>query len=139
MIKLLIVDDSPLMRRLLGAVFTPLADFTVEFARDGNEALAVVQSFRPDVITLDVNMPRLDGLACLDRIMLDCPTPVVMLSSLTTATAEATLTALDLGAVDFMAKPAGAMSLVMDELAPILIDKVRAAAQARIPRSRPPG
>ncbi|MBC9207843.1 chemotaxis-specific protein-glutamate methyltransferase CheB [Roseomonas aerophila] len=131
MIKLLVVDDSALMRRLLGKVFGAQGDFQVEFARNGLEALAMLDSVRPDVITLDVHMPEMDGLACLDRIMLERPCPVVMISSLTEAGADVTLEAMQLGAVDFIAKPQGAMSLEIDDLAPLLVEKVRAAARAR--------
>lgn len=131
MIKLLVVDDSALMRRLLGRVFTAEGDFQVEFARNGLEALALLEPFGPDVVTLDVHMPQMDGLACLDRIMLERPCPVVMISSLTEAGADVTLEAMQLGAVDFVPKPQGAMSLEIDDLAPLLVDKVRAAAQAR--------
>jgi two-component system chemotaxis response regulator CheB len=130
-IKLLVVDDSALMRRLLGQVFAAEGDFQVEFARNGLEALALLEPFGPDVVTLDVHMPQMDGLACLDRIMLERPCPVVMISSLTEAGADVTLEAMQLGAVDFVPKPQGAMSLEIDELAPLLVDKVRAAAQAR--------
>lgn len=132
MIRLLVVDDSALMRKLLGGVFAQEADFEVAFARDGEQALAEHARFRPDVITLDVNMPGLDGLACLDRIMLDRPTPVVMLSSLTADGAEVTLDALERGAVDFVAKPGGAVSLEMDRLGPLIVQRVRAAALARL-------
>ncbi|MBP0445366.1 chemotaxis-specific protein-glutamate methyltransferase CheB [Roseomonas sp. SSH11] len=135
MIRLLVVDDSALMRRLLGAVFQAAGGFELAFARDGAEALELLPSFRPDVVTLDVNMPRMDGLACLDRIMLERPCPVVMVSSLTEAGAAETLMALEMGAVDFIAKPRGAVSLGMDELAPLLVEKVRAAAGARLRRS----
>ena len=135
MIKLLIADDSPLMRRLLGNIFKAEGDFELAFARDGREALAALHAFAPDVVTLDVNMPLMDGISCLDRIMVERPCPVVMFSSLTTANAEVTLAAMDLGAVDFIAKPAGAVSLVIDELAPILVEKVRAASKARIRHS----
>ncbi|MFH5923008.1 chemotaxis-specific protein-glutamate methyltransferase CheB [Roseomonas xinghualingensis] len=135
MIRLLIVDDSALMRRLLGEVFKAEGDFEVAFARDGAEALEALSAFRPDVVTLDIQMPRMDGLACLDRIMLEQPCPVVMLSSLTEAGAAETLKALELGAVDFIPKPRGAVSLAMDELAPRLVEKVRAAAGARLRRS----
>jgi two-component system chemotaxis response regulator CheB len=132
MIKILVVDDSALMRRLIGAALKVEGDLAVEFARDGVEALERLKDFKPDVITLDVHMPQMDGLACLDRIMIERPTPVVMVSSLTEAGAGATLEAISLGAVDFVAKPAGAISLVMDEFAPVLIEKIRAAAKARI-------
>jgi two-component system, chemotaxis family, protein-glutamate methylesterase/glutaminase len=134
-IKLLVVDDSALMRRLLGDVFKAEGDFEVAFARDGVEALACLETFRADVVTLDVQMPHMDGLACLDRIMVMHPCPVVMVSSLTEQGAEVTLDALQLGAVDFVAKPGGAISLVMDEFGPILVDTVRAASKARIRRA----
>jgi two-component system chemotaxis response regulator CheB len=132
-IKLLIVDDSPLMRRLLGQIFTEEGDFEVAFARDGVEALAQVDTFEPDVITLDVNMPHMDGLTFLDRLMIERPCPVVMVSSLTEAGATVTLEALDLGAVDFVAKPERAVSLEIENLTPLLVEKVRAAAGARLP------
>ena len=135
MIRLLIVDDSALMRRVLGEIFQDEADFEVAFARDGEAAIAALQEVKPDVITLDINMPGMDGLACLDRIMVERPCPVVMVSSLTEAGADATLKALELGAVDFAAKPAGAISLKIDELATILVEKVRAAAAAKVRKS----
>ena len=135
MIKVLVVDDSALVRKLFGRVLSAEADFTIEFARNGAEALARLEAFGPDVITLDVQMPQMDGLQCLDRIMLQRPCPVVMVSSVTGAGADATLEALRLGAVDFVPKPAGAVSLRMDEFAPTLTDKIRAAATARLPAS----
>ena len=132
MIKILVVDDSALMRKLLGDIFRKEPEFEVRFARDGVEALEKLQEYKPDVVTLDVHMPHMGGLACLDRIMVEHPCPVVMVSSLTTAGAEATLEALRLGAVDFVAKPGGAISLGIPEMAADLIQKVRAAAGARI-------
>lgn len=132
MIKVLVVDDSALMRKLLGQIFSFESDFEIEFAIDGLEALARAHSFGPDVVTLDVNMPKMDGLACLDRLMVERPTPVVMVSSLTEADADATLEAFRLGAVDFIAKPQGAVSLYIGEVAPELVRKVRAAAGAKI-------
>jgi two-component system, chemotaxis family, protein-glutamate methylesterase/glutaminase len=132
-IKLLVVDDSALVRKLLGQVFAAEGDFEVQIARDGFEALEQLQTFQPDVITLDIHMPRMDGLACLDRIMVERPSPVVMVSTLTAEGAEITLDALRLGAVDFIAKPSGAVSLRIDELAPELVAKVRAAAGAKLP------
>jgi len=134
-IKLLVVDDSALMRRLLLRVFTAEGDFEVEVARDGRDALDRLASFAPDVITLDVEMPHMGGLACLDAIMLVRPCPVVMVSSLTTAGAEVTLEALALGAVDFVPKPDGAISLSIDDMAPVLVRTVREAARVRVRRS----
>ncbi|KRB49223.1 two-component system response regulator protein-glutamate methylesterase [Rhizobium sp. Root708] len=136
MIRLLIVEDSALMRKLLGQIFGAEADFEVGFASDGEEALKIISTFRPDVVTLDIHMPRMNGLACLDRIMLEYPCPVVMVSSLTNEGADETLRALEIGAVDFIAKPAGAISLGIEELAPRLVEKVRIAASVHIRRSR---
>lgn len=132
MIKLLLVDDSPLMRRLLADIFIDAGDFEVEIARDGGEALEKLLSFAPDVVTLDIHMPGMDGLACLDQIMLLRPVPVVMVSSLTASGADETLEAMALGAVDFISKPRGAVSLEIGAVADALVDKVRAAASARI-------
>ena len=126
------VDDSALMRKLLGRIFASVSDFEVQFARNGMEALELVAAFSPDVVTLDIQMPQMDGLACLDRLMVEHPCPVVMVSSLTAEGADATLEALRLGAVDFVAKPEGAISLHIDELTSELIAKVRAAAGARL-------
>lgn len=133
MIRLLIIDDSALMRRLLGEIFTEAGGFEIAIARDGEEGLAQVHAFAPDVVTLDIQMPVMDGLACLDRIMLERPCPVVMVSTLTEHGAQETLEALDLGAVDFVFKPQGAPSLEMGRIAVELVTKVRAAADARIP------
>ncbi len=135
MIKLLVVDDSPLMRRLLGDLFSAEGDFEVAFARNGAEALEALVRFEPDVITLDVQMPQMDGLECLDKIMIQRPTPVVMASSVTVEGAAEALRALDLGAVDVIAKPEGAISLRMAEFGPSLVEKVRVAARARLPKA----
>lgn len=135
MTRLLVVDDSALMRRVLGDVFQAEAGFEVAFARDGIEALEQIHAFKPDVITLDVQMPRMDGLSCLDRIMVERPCPVVMVSSLTAEGADATLEALELGAVDFVAKPNGAVSLAIDDFGPLLVEKVTVAAASRLRRS----
>ncbi len=135
MIKVLVVDDSALMRKLLGQIFAREPDFETRFSPNGLDALEQLNSFAPDVITLDVHMPQMDGLACLDRVMLERPCPVVMVSSLTAADADATLEAFRLGAVDFVAKPSGAVSLYMDALAPELLMKVRSAAGAKLKSS----
>jgi two-component system chemotaxis response regulator CheB len=135
-IRVLVVDDSALVRKLFGRVLSQGAGFEVGFARNGLEALTLLEEFRPDVITLDVQMPEMDGLECLDRIMIQRPCPVVMVSTITAEGAQATLNALRLGAVDFVPKPTGAVSLSIDEFAPILTEKIRTAASARLPASR---
>jgi two-component system, chemotaxis family, protein-glutamate methylesterase/glutaminase len=131
-IRVLVVDDSALVRKLFGAVLGSESDLEVAFARSGTEALEQLHSFKPHVITLDVQMPGMDGLECLDQIMLEGPRPVVMVSSLTDAGADETLHALRLGAVDFIAKPGGAVSLRIQEFGPKLLEKVRSAATARV-------
>jgi two-component system, chemotaxis family, protein-glutamate methylesterase/glutaminase len=134
-IKVLVVDDSALVRKLFGGVLGHEPDFEVQFARDGVEALERLESFRPSVITLDVHMPKMGGLECLDRIMVERPCPVVMVSSLTADGADATLEALRLGAVDFVAKPEGAVSLRIAEFAPTLVAKIRTASTAKMKNS----
>jgi two-component system, chemotaxis family, protein-glutamate methylesterase/glutaminase len=134
-IKILIVDDSPLMRKLLEETFREEGDFDIQLARSGAEALELVRSFDPQVVTLDVQMPGMDGLTCLGQIMLEAPRPVVMISALTEEGAEATLEAMELGAIDFVAKPGGTVSLEMDRLRPLLVEKVRGAANAKIRRT----
>ncbi len=135
MTRVLVVDDSALMRRLLRQVFEAEPGFETAFASDGASALAALASFQPDVVTLDINMPGMDGLACLDRIMLERPTPVIMLSSLTAEGAAASVEALSLGAVDVLQKPGGPASIGIDTLGPLLLEKVRAARQTRLRRT----
>ena len=135
MIKLLAVDDSALMRKLLQGIFQEEGDFEIQLARNGTEALELVRSFDPQVVTLDVQMPQMDGLNCLRQIMIESPRPVVMISALTEEGAEATLEAMDLGAIDFVVKPGGTVSLEIDRLGPVLVQKVRAAANAHIRRT----
>jgi two-component system chemotaxis response regulator CheB len=134
-IKVLVVDDSALVRKLFRQVLGKEADFEVQFARNGVEALQRIEDFRPAVVTLDVQMPQMGGLECLDRIMVENPCPVVMVSSRTADGAEETLEALRLGAVDFVLKPAGAVSLRLDEFAPALVQKIRVAATAKLKAS----
>lgn len=132
MIRLLIADDSALVRKLFEGIFAAEGDFDIRLARDGAEALALVKAFDPHVITLDVQMPVIDGLTCLAQIMIEAPRPVVMISSLTGEGADAALRAMELGATDFVGKPTGTVSLEMDELGPAIVQKVRAAAKVRI-------
>ena len=135
MIKLLIVDDSALMRRQLMVLFQAEGDFEVRQARNGDEAVRENREFQPDVVTLDINMPEMDGLTALSLIMAERPVAVVMVSSLTNEGALATFEALNLGAVDYVAKPGGTISLSIDKITAELVSKVRSAARAR-PRNR---
>ncbi|KNY24205.1 chemotaxis-specific protein-glutamate methyltransferase CheB [Methylobacterium sp. ARG-1] len=135
MIRALVADDSALMRRHLTQLLEAVGGFTVQTARNGVEVLEALQSFDPHVITLDVNMPEMDGITCLSRIMSEDPRPVVMVSSLTEEGAETTLQALSLGAVDFVQKPGGTISLSIDRIHRELLLKVRSAATTRVRRS----
>ncbi len=132
MIKLLVVDDSALVRKLLGKIFGAEGDFEIRFAVNGRDALQANAQFQPDVITLDIHMPDMGGLECLNRILIERPCPVVMVSAATAAGGEATFEALRQGAVDFVAKPVRAISLGIDELGVELVAKVRAAAAIRL-------
>jgi len=138
MIRLLIVDDSALMRRQLTTLFQEEGGFEICMARNGSEATALNREFQPDVVTLDINMPEMDGLTALSLIMAERPVPVVMVSSLTEQGALATFEALNLGAVDYIAKPGGSISLSIGEIRHELLAKVRAAAKARLKGSRAP-
>ena len=131
MTKVLVVDDSALMRRLLSGVLTE-AGFQVAAARNGVEGVQQLTEWQPDVVTLDINMPEMDGLTALSLMMQARPTPVVMVSSLTAKGAQATFEALALGAVDFIAKPGGTISLSVEDIAGQLISKVKAASRTRL-------
>jgi two-component system chemotaxis response regulator CheB len=132
MIKLLIVDDSALMRRQLATLFEAEGDFVVRQAKNGSEGVAQNREFEPDVVSLDINMPEMDGITALSVMMAERPVPVVMVSSLTEAGALATFEALNLGAVDFIAKPGGTISLSIGAIKVDLVKKIRAAARARL-------
>ena len=136
--KVLIVDDSALMRRLLTNLLTE-AGFQVGVARNGTEGVQQLTEWQPDVVTLDINMPEMDGLTALSLMMQARPTPVVMVSSLTEQGAQATFEALALGAVDFIAKPGGTISLSVEDIADTLIQKVKAASRAKLRVQRPGG
>jgi len=135
MVKVLVVDDSALMRKHLSLLLSS-EGFDVKLARNGREALDELGLFQPDVVTLDINMPDMDGLTALSHIMTERPTPTVMVSSLTEKGALATLEALALGAVDYVAKPGGTISLSIDNIARDLLTKVRTAAGARVKGGR---
>src|SRR5262249_46025084 len=117
--RVLVVDDSAFMRRLASQVIEASGEFSVAgTARNGHDALKQIYAIEPDIVTLDVDMPELDGLATLGYIMSETPRPVVMLSAGLTSTGhEATFKALELGAVDFVLKPSGAISLDLERIA----------------------
>jgi two-component system chemotaxis response regulator CheB len=131
--KVVVVDDSAFMRMVLARMLNEDAEIEViGTASNGLEALEVVKTLRPSVVTLDVEMPVMDGLTTLERLMQECPTPVVMVSALTKEGAEVTLRALQLGAVDFIAKPSGSISLDAHKIRDELVAKVKAAARAKL-------
>jgi two-component system chemotaxis response regulator CheB len=139
MIKALVVDDSVLMRKIISDILEKDPQIEViGTAQDGREAITKAVKLKPDVITLDVEMPKMDGLEALAYIMRECPTPVVMLSALTKEGAAETLQALELGAVDFIQKPSGTFSPDLPTMESEVINKVRVAAGANIMRPRPP-
>jgi two-component system chemotaxis response regulator CheB len=129
----LVVDDSAFMRRVIGGAIKSEPDMELAgTAINGLDALLKVEQLQPDVVTLDVEMPELDGLTALRHIMARYPRPVVMLSSITHAGAEATIRALSIGAVDFVGKPSGAISLDFERVREELVQKIRIAAKARV-------
>ena len=137
-VRVLIVDDSAVMRQLLSTLLS--ADPEIEVvgtAPDPHVARERIKSLNPDVITLDVEMPHMDGVTFLRKIMTLRPTPVVMISTLTQAGAEITLEALEIGAVDFVAKPTSDLANAMAGLATELQTKVKGAARARVGMRRP--
>jgi len=139
-IKVVVVDDSALVRSLLTEIINKQPDMTcVGVASDPLAAREVIRERNPDVITLDVEMPKMDGLEFLSRLMRLRPTPVVMVSTLTEQGAETTLRALELGAVDFVAKPRIGVASGLQQLADDIVEKIRIAARAHVRRLTPAG
>jgi two-component system chemotaxis response regulator CheB len=137
-IRALVVDDSTLTRRVISAALSSAPDITVVgTASNGAECLAAVEQLQPDVVTLDVEMPGLNGLDVLQRLMARRPIPVIMVSYLTKAGADTTVRAMLAGAVDFVAKPGGPIMRDLAGLRDELIRKVRAAARSRPRLPRP--
>jgi two-component system, chemotaxis family, protein-glutamate methylesterase/glutaminase len=138
-IKVLVVDDSALVRKLLTAMLSRSPDIeVVGTASDPYAARERIKKLNPDVITLDVEMPRMDGITFLENLMRLRPMPVVMVSSLTQRGADVTLRALELGAIDFVAKPRVDIAGTLADYEEELIAKVRVAAEARVlPRTAP--
>lgn len=128
-IRILVVDDSPFMRKSLQKMLEEAPDLrVVATARDGVDALEKIEEHQPDIVTLDIEMPRMDGLTCLKRIMAERPMPVLMVSSLTQEGAKATLDALAAGALDFIPKESGFASLSIMQIQHDLQEKVRRLA-----------
>jgi two-component system, chemotaxis family, protein-glutamate methylesterase/glutaminase len=132
-IKVLIVDDSALIRSVMNEIIRQQPDMeVVGVAPDPIVARELIKQTNPDVLTLDVEMPRMDGLDFLEKLMRLRPMPVVMVSTLTERGSEITLRALELGAVDFVTKPKLSIQSGMLEYAELITDKIRAAAKARV-------
>ena len=133
MIKVLIVDDSALIRQLLGKILSSDPGLeVVGSAPDPHVARRLIKETNPDVITLDIEMPKMDGLSFLEKIMRLRPTPVLMISSLTQKGADATLRSLELGAVDFIGKPKMDVQHGLSGAAEEILAKVKAAAGAKV-------
>jgi two-component system, chemotaxis family, protein-glutamate methylesterase/glutaminase len=132
-IKVLVIDDSALIRSLLTEIINSQKDMeVVGVAPDPIIAREMIKALNPDVLTLDVEMPKMDGLDFLEKLMRLRPTPVVMVSTLTEKGNEITMRALELGAIDFVTKPKTSIADGMREYTDTIGDKIRAAAQARI-------
>jgi two-component system chemotaxis response regulator CheB len=133
-----VVDDSALMRKLIPQIIERDSSIhVVGTAMDGEFALKKIEELRPHVITLDLEMPRMDGMETLRNIMRQSRLPVIVVSAHTTQGASATFKALALGAFDFVAKPQDALSSQMDAIATELINKIKVASKTRMPKSQP--
>lgn len=138
LVRALVVDDSAFMRRLLTDLLESSGQIkVVGIARNGIDAVAKNQRLLPDVITLDVEMPEMDGLRALTELMRTRPVPVVMLSSLTQSGARETIEALSRGAIDFVGKPSSPQEVLASELRQEIIDKVLNAAQVEVAKLTP--
>src|SRR5437868_8961110 len=134
--RVLVVDDSSFMRKVLEGIFSGDDQLqVVGNAKDGREAVAMAESLKPDVITMDINMPHVDGLQATAEIMTTNPQPIVIVSSESREGAASTLRALELGAIEFVAKPSSGIDLDMQSVKEDLLRKVRMAAKARVVRT----
>ena len=132
MIRVLVVDDSAFMRKAISMMLEEDAEVrVVDTARDGLEAIEKIKRLRPDLVTMDIEMPRMDGITALKRIMAEHPVPVMMISSLTQEGAKATVEALQAGAVDFIPKQMSYVSLEITKIKEELLAKVKSIARSR--------
>ncbi len=136
-VRALVVDDSAFMRKMISDILRDGGFEVVGAARNGREGLDMAARLKPDVMTVDVEMPVMDGVAMLAELMRSNPTAVVVLSSLTEKGGETTIRCLELGAVSCILKPSGAISLDIDRIAPEILSAVKAAARADRSRLRP--
>ena len=135
-IRVLVVDDSTFMRKVLETIYNGDEQLqVVGSAKDGREAVSMAESLKPDVISMDINMPHVDGLQATAEIMTTNPKPIVIVSSESKEGAASTLRALELGAIEFVAKPSGGIDLDMQSVKEELLRKVRMAAKVRVVRT----
>src|SRR5882757_752979 len=135
-IRVLVIDDSTFMRKVLETILTSDPQFqVVGNAKDGREAVALAESLKPDVMTMDINMPHMDGLQATAEIMTTNPRPIVVVSSESREGANGALKALELGAIEFVAKPNSAIDLDMQSIREDLLRKVKMAAKVRVVRT----
>src|SRR5436309_1392449 len=135
-IRILVVEDSAFMRKVLETIFNADGQMqVVGNAKDGREAASMAESLKPDVITMDINMPHVDGLQATAEIMTTNPRPIVIVSSDSKEGAASTLRALELGAIEFVGKPSGAIDLDMQSVKEELLRKVRMASKVRVVRT----
>lgn len=134
-IKVLVVDDSAFMRKVISDMISSDPNMeVVATAKNGEEALQMIVEHKPDVVTMDIEMPKMDGLTALKQIMEVRPMPVIMLSSLTTSGAVETLKALDYGAFDFITKPTSLVKVSTPEVREELLSKIRIASKTKVSR-----
>ena len=135
-IRVVIVDDSPFMRKIIGDILNSDKDIEViSTAKNGKEGIEIIKQLKPDVVTMDIEMPIMNGLETLKNIMKINPVPVIMLSNLTSKGAEATMLALELGAVDFIQKPSSLFSINTEDFKTQFIKQIKSAHRAKLIKS----
>ena len=131
-IQALVVDDSALMRKMISDILNSDPDIEViDIAHNGKEAVEKAEKYKPDLITMDVEMPVLNGIEAVKQIMQKNPTPILMVSALTQKGAEVTMDALQAGAIDFICKPSGSISTDIKTIGQDILDKVKQVVKAK--------